>query len=234
MGNKLSAIGIIVLIVVLIASFILYVYMFSATSGVSDVQIVIPGQIRGISIGNNVSGNFKLPEDAPLENVDLISPKIEERIESSESATGGYPLFIEKIGVENEAVERGNSLEILQNDGWILLPWSYKSDNSFFSFLPWVEKKEPNEAIILCYRRFFGETHPMSCMRLNELSKGDLLEFDSSNYLVESVSVVDKSLDTIFNTGDSGYLKIITSTGNDINDTMGDSKYLVVIAQKSI
>jgi hypothetical protein len=234
MGNKIGAIFIILLVIVLIGAFILYVYMFSGSTGKSNVEIVVPAQIQGISIGRQSSGNFRLPEDAPYENSDLLSKNIETRIENADDVSGKYALSIEKIGVANESISHTKDLEFLKNDGWMLLPWSYHKESKPFSFLPWVKENDRNEPIIVCYRRFFGETHPKSCINLHQLEKGDAINFDDTNYIVENVVRADRVLETIFDSSKGDYLKIISSTGKNIFQTDGDEGYIVVIAKKSV
>lgn len=228
MGDKLSLIIIPVVIFVLaVVAFTFFSYDVTGTTDLSENL-----ENAGVIDEPEHSYNITIPEDVIFESGEMLNTDDKIRIEEHKNPNNKFSLYIEKINTD-VVVDHTNNLKVFDEKGWLMLPWSYQSKVSIFSFLPINEKKGDLEAIILCERKYYGPSHEKSCYDIDLLAKGDEIEFNSSIYKVKSIAIVPKKQKAIFEpSDDSNILKIITTTGSTPTDVNRVENYLVIIASQ--
>ncbi len=229
--ERLGVLFVFLAILLLAGIFGVYVYVFALQGG--DIYSVIPENgsgVLGINVATN-NYNFEIPEDISRELEPLLSEKVIKKVEDTAMVSNTtYALVVPKINLVTDIV-RSNDITTLEEQGWILLPWSYEYTTGFFRFPPWKDRGNRNEAIIVSYRKFYGRTHERASWNLNELQSGDELAFDSRIFRVESVILRQKAQETIFEPENTGeYLKIITNSDETGKPGISDY-YLVLIAK---
>ncbi|MCA9386153.1 hypothetical protein KC717_05900 [Candidatus Dojkabacteria bacterium] len=230
MWEKLGIVLMVLLVVALIGVFALYMYLFSPQNTTFTIDdLAREGAVLGVS---QQDVNLEIPEDITYISDDLLDDETEERVANSSNPRSDYGLTISRFGIEN-VVSHTNDIEELKEFGWLVLPWTYRNQDSWFRW-PWAERAPKTEAIVVCYRRFFGPTHHASCYNLDKLEVGDRIQFDEGVYEVANIVVRQRGQETLFDVGgDVERLKIITNSGPN-KETDLNSHYLVIVANKMV
>ncbi|MBD3362562.1 hypothetical protein GF362_02480 [Candidatus Dojkabacteria bacterium] len=232
MGDKFAGLSIILMFIIFLMFAFGFFYLYVGLEGdVASLEIPVESKVLGINTGPRINSNFKEPEDVTYRTDSIGYDELYDDIQDSKNPKAYYLVSIPKIDLVSE-VEHTNSTEIFESDGWILLPWSYQYQDSWFRLPPWKERKPKTEAIILCYRRFYGPRHERSCYNLHLLTKGDEIIFNEYVYSIKNIIVTEKDQNTIFDTSNENeFLKIITNSGPE-KEPDQNTNHLVIIAEK--
>lgn len=233
MKEKMSAFAIFIFFLIMLGAFGLFMYIFAWDGDVNEIEISRNTRILGIESANDIDNNFVEPEDITYIQDDILNDELEQAVSNFDNPSGVYTIKIPKLDLENE-IDHTNDLETLKELGWLILPWTYEYQDSWLRFPPWKEREPKTEAIIICYRRFYGSSHSKSCYDLDKLEIEDEIHFDNSIYSIERKVILTKDDLAIFEpSGDEEYLKLITNSGSDF-DAEKNTHYLVLLAKKQI
>lgn len=224
MGKVFEFLVLLVLIVLLIGGFFFYVYVIVLGNSLP----IAGGKVLGQSDYNY---NFTEPI-VPVERKDfVISNTLKETVSKSNNPNAQFTLSIPKIDI-NTTVTSTNNIDRLNEQGWFLLPNSYKYEYSYFRRLFDSSKRNRNEAIILCQRNFYGIRDVRSCFYLDRIEVDNELTYDGSTYKVISTKTIPTYPEYVFEPNTDGkYLRIISNSGPKKEPYL-NSHFLVIIAEK--
>lgn len=192
-----------------------------------------PVPIPGGKVLGQTDYNYNFAEPiVPVERKDfLISDNLKDMVKNSSNPNAQFTLSIPKIDL-NTNITSTNNIERFNEQGWFLLPNSYKYEASFFERLFNTSKKNRNEAIILCQRNYYGIRDVRSCFYLDRIEVDHELTFDGSPYKVISVNTIPTYPEYVFQPNTDGkYLRIISNSGPSEEPYL-NSHFLVIIAEK--
>jgi hypothetical protein len=224
MAKVFEFIFIFILIILLIAGFWFYVQVIALGN-----PFPLPG---GNVLGREVTNyNFPEPEVVPALTDMPLSEAEKEKILNSTNPRGSYSISLPSIDTTSSVISV-NNLEALAENGWVVLPYSYTYQHSFFARTFDASKRNKNEAVILCHRNFYSPRDIRSCHYMDRIEIDHQIIFDANTYIVISSTTVPFTEDYVIEAGnDENYLRIITNSGPNKESYM-NTHYLIIVAKK--
>ena len=226
MGKAFEFIVLLLLVILLLGGFFLYVYVIALGN-----PFPVPG---GKVLGQtDYSYNFSEPMITSKVKDYPVSEQLTKSITESQSSNSQYNLSITDIDL-SATISVSNKLQTFEENGWILLPNSYKFQYSYFQRLFDSNKRTKNETIILCHRNFYDPRDNKSCFYMDRLAIEDIIVFDNIQYEIISISIIPaQTSDYLYQPAEDGnYLRIITNSGSQ-KEPYFNSHLLVITASKA-
>lgn len=213
-----------ILVIGLIVAFWLYVYVIALGN-----PLPLPG---GSVLGDQVTNyNFAEPEYVPATTDMPLSQAQQDKITSSNNPRGSYTITLPTIDTSSSVISV-NNLDAQNENGWVLLPYSYTYQHSLFARLFDASKRNKNEAVIFCHRNFYLPRDIRSCHYMDRIEIDHQIVFDNSTYTVISSTTIPYTDDLVIEAGsDSDYLRIVTNSGPNKESYM-NTHYLIIVAKK--
>lgn len=219
----------IVLIVILIGAFWIYVYVVA----LGNPWPFGGNRVFGDSTNNVESYNFQEPISVPKSTDLILSENLKNQINNAENVDDEFTLNIPSIDVST-TVTADNSIDTLNQDGWLVLPFTYKYQHSYFARLFDRNKRDRNEAIVLCHRNFYEPRDIKSCYYMDRIEVDDTINFDGGTFKVLTVTTIPVQPEYVFEaSSNENYLKIVTNSGPNREPDL-NTHYLIVIAEKGV